>query len=211
MNAIDLMLDYTGRIKRYVVKKRAERKWRTLQDLGLRIGKDVYIPFETWIDTSHCYLISIGDKVRFGPHCAILAHDAFMNEDLNMAKIGRVTIHNSCTIGFGSLILPGVEIGEKSIVSACSVVTRSVPPGSVVAGNPAKVIGKTANYLNYHKNFTTKMPLFPYEEYGSHILTSTKRNKLLKTLGSGKSAVGYITGGYSNLVESHEYFSGKGR
>lgn len=128
-----------------------------------------------------------------------------------MAKIGRVTIHNSCTIGFGSLILPGVEIGEKSIVSACSVVTRSVPPGSVVAGNPAKVIGKTANYLNYHKNFTTKMPLFPYEEYGSHILTSTKRNKLLKTLGSGKSAVGYITGGYSNLVESHEYFSGKGR
>lgn len=210
MNAIDLILDLTGRVKRYAGKKRAERKWRTLQNLGLRIGRDVYIPFETWIDTSHCYLISIGDKVRFGPHCAILAHDAFMNEDLNMAKIGKVTIHDSCTIGFGSLILPGVEIGEKSIVSACSVVTRSVPPGSVVAGNPARIIGKTVNYLNYHRNFTTKKPLFPYEEYASHILTSTKRNELLTKLGNGKNAVGYITGGYSNLVESHEYFSGKG-
>jgi len=211
MNVVDLMLDFTGRIKRYAGKKRAERKWRTLQNLGLRIGKDVYIPFETWIDTSHCYLISIGDKVRFGPNCAILAHDAFMNEDLNMAKIGKVTIHDSCTIGFGSLILPGVEIGEKSIVSACSVVTRSVPAGSVVAGNPAKIIGKTANYLSYHRNFTANMPLFPYEEYASHLITSAKRNKLLKTLGSGKDAVGYITGGYSYLVESHEYFSGRER
>jgi len=54
--------------------------------------------------------------------------------------IKPVTIHDAVWIGFNSTILPGVVIGENSVVAANSVVFDSVPANSVVAGNPARVI-----------------------------------------------------------------------
>mgnify|MGYP001126286452 CR=1 FL=1 len=55
-------------------------------------------------------------------------------------KIAPVTIGNRVWIGFGASILKGVTIGDGAIVGACAVVTKDVPPGAIVAGNPAKVI-----------------------------------------------------------------------
>ena len=55
---------------------------------------------------------------------------------------GEVHIKHDAWIGAGCIILPNVTIGEFSIVGAGSVVTKSVPPFSVVAGNPARVIKK---------------------------------------------------------------------
>lgn len=52
----------------------------------------------------------------------------------------RVLIEDHCWIGYGSTILKGVHIGEGSIVGAGSVVTKDVPPWTIVAGNPARVI-----------------------------------------------------------------------
>ena len=49
-------------------------------------------------------------------------------------------IGNDCWIGYGSLILSGVVIGDGAVVAAGSIVTHDVPPYAVVAGNPAKVI-----------------------------------------------------------------------
>jgi len=51
-----------------------------------------------------------------------------------------VVIANKVWIGFNASILKGVTIGEGAIVGACSVVTRDVPPFSIVAGNPARVV-----------------------------------------------------------------------
>jgi acetyltransferase-like isoleucine patch superfamily enzyme len=51
-------------------------------------------------------------------------------------------VRRGATIGSGSTILCGIEIGEHAIVGAGSVVTRDVPPGTVVAGNPARVLRK---------------------------------------------------------------------
>jgi acetyltransferase-like isoleucine patch superfamily enzyme len=49
-------------------------------------------------------------------------------------------IGSNCFLGGRSLILPGVEIGDGSIVGAGSVVTKTVPPGSLVGGNPARIL-----------------------------------------------------------------------
>src|SRR5262249_47434940 len=52
----------------------------------------------------------------------------------------RTVVRKGATIGSGSTILCGIEIGENAIVGAGSVVTRNVPPGTIVAGNPARVL-----------------------------------------------------------------------
>jgi galactoside O-acetyltransferase len=55
-------------------------------------------------------------------------------------KVAPVTIGNKCWIGFGASILKGVTVGEGAVIGACAVVTRDVPPFTVVAGNPAQEI-----------------------------------------------------------------------
>lgn len=205
---INFIEDLVGNIKRVVEKRREVRRWKKLQDMGMHIGKNVFMPMSTWIDVSHCYLISIGDRCRFGPNCVILAHDATMNEFLDAGKIGRVTIHESCSIGFGTIILPGVEIGPRVIVGANSVINRSIPPDTVVSGNPAKVVAKLDSFLNYHRLMMRKVPLFPYNEYGAHYLPPSKRHELLEKL---DKTFGYITGGYSAMAEAGEFLSGENK
>ncbi len=56
------------------------------------------------------------------------------------ASRGNVTIGNDVWIGYGSLIVSGVKIGDGAVIGANSVVTKPVPPYAVVAGNPAKII-----------------------------------------------------------------------
>lgn len=73
----------------------------------------------------------------------ILSHDMTRNIKVH-TRIGK-----NCFIGGRSLILPGVEIGDNCIVGAGSVVTRSIPSGSIVAGNPAKVLRSGMTLLSY--------------------------------------------------------------
>ena len=208
---IKFLLDYISKAKNVIERKREARKMEWLQNMGMHIGKDVFMPMSTWIDASHCYLISIGDRVRFGPHCTILAHDATMNEFLDAGKIGRVTIHESCAIGYGALILPGVEIGPNVIVGAYAVISTNIPANSIVTGNPAKVVGKIDDFLKYQRMLMKKLPLFPYEEYGAHVLPEEKREELLRRLGDKANACGFITGGYSAMKKENEFFSGRNK
>lgn len=85
--------------------------------------------------------ITIGNDVFIGPKCNLITinHDADPNN--RSATYGRpIVIEDKVWIGINSTILPGVTIGYGAIVGAQSVVTHDVPPLSVVAGNPAKVI-----------------------------------------------------------------------
>lgn len=85
--------------------------------------------------------IIIGDKVMFGPGCTIatVGHPLHpsMREYMYTAS---VTIEDNCWIGANVTICPGVTIGQGSVIGAGSVVTKDVPPMSVAAGNPCKVI-----------------------------------------------------------------------
>jgi len=90
--------------------------------------------------------VNIGDDVIMGPDVIIMAisHE-FSNIDIPINKQGQtedkeVIIGNDVWIGTRAIILPGVEIGAHSIIGAGSVVTKSFPPFSIIAGVPAKLI-----------------------------------------------------------------------
>ena len=75
--------------------------------------------------------------------CSILSYDASRLPSFGKYLFKRTTIGDSCFIGLHAVILPGVTIGKNCIVGAGAVVTKDVEDGLVVAGVPAKAIGKT--------------------------------------------------------------------
>jgi maltose O-acetyltransferase len=188
------LIRIAGRLWHSLDATRRARRWAHLRRMGMHLGSDVWLPDSTTIDDSHCYLISIGDHCGLGEGCVILAHDAQMDEFLDAARIGRVSIHESCHIGARSIILPNVEIGPRTIVGAGSVVTRSLPPNSVCAGNPARVICSLDEYLDKHRARLAQAPKFAYDEYDIGALTPARLREVVAACESGSA---YITGGRS--------------
>lgn len=109
-------------------------------------------------------MIEIGNNVTFSIRVVLLAHDASSCKLIEMAKIGKIIIHDNVFIGANSTILPNVEIGENSIIGAGSVVTKSIPPNSVVAGVPARVISSIEEYKEKIQNLKSETISFG-EEY----------------------------------------------
>lgn len=173
---------------------RLNRLHRMLQTRGMHIGRDVWLPASTWIDADHCYLISIGDHCGFGEQCMLLAHDAQMDEWLDAARLGKVLIRASCHIGARTVVLPGVEIGPRTVVGANSVVTRPLPPDTVCAGNPAVVVCTLDEYLAKHSERIARVPTFAYDEYVIDALTPERRAELVAACEAGHV---YMRGGRS--------------
>jgi acetyltransferase-like isoleucine patch superfamily enzyme len=99
---------------------------------------------------SEPYLISIGDEALVSWGVRFLTHDAgtwvFRREHPEAGRFGRIRVGSRVFIGAGAIILPGVTIGDRSIVGAGAVVTKDVPPGSVVAGVPARFVSSIEDY-----------------------------------------------------------------
>lgn len=100
---------------------------------GVHIGEGAFIGMDTIIETSKPDLVWIGDDVSIGMRVTIIAH---------FREMGKVRIEDEAFIGPGSLILPGVTIGRGAVVTAGSVVTTSVPPMTLVQGNPATAVAR---------------------------------------------------------------------
>lgn len=83
--------------------------------------------------------IHIGDNTWILRNATILAHDYCQGEN-RRGKRFDTYIGRNCVIGINSIILPGIRIGDSCVIAAGAVVTKDVPPNSIVAGNPAKVI-----------------------------------------------------------------------
>jgi acetyltransferase-like isoleucine patch superfamily enzyme len=84
----------------------------------------------------------LNSTARHNDYLRILGLKEFPIEDFDL-KAQKIIINNNVWIGFNSIILKGVNIGEGAIVGAGSVVTKDVPPFTIVAGNPAMVIRQT--------------------------------------------------------------------
>jgi acetyltransferase-like isoleucine patch superfamily enzyme len=89
-----------------------------------------------------CRNVSIGDFVLISWDCNILENNYHTTSD-GLITSAPIVIEDRVWIGCRAIILAGVTISEGSIVAAGSVVTRDVPPGTLVAGNPAKIIRET--------------------------------------------------------------------
>jgi acetyltransferase-like isoleucine patch superfamily enzyme len=101
---------------------------------GVHIGRNVFISEDVIIETACPDLVTIEDRVSIGLRTIIIGHFRELNEG--------VRIESDVFVGPGVTILPNVVIGRGAVVAAGSVVTRSVPPMTVVQGNPAVPVAR---------------------------------------------------------------------
>jgi acetyltransferase-like isoleucine patch superfamily enzyme len=133
------------------------RRWGGLHAVGesvaINIGCNITDP----------YLVSIGNNVTLAS-CTLLGHEGVIRvvnnaRHLKLDSVGIIDIRDNCFIGHGSIVMPNVRIGPDSIVAAGAVVTKDVPPGMVVGGCPAKVIGTFDDMV---ERLTTRSERYPW-------------------------------------------------
>jgi acetyltransferase-like isoleucine patch superfamily enzyme len=119
----------------------------------ISIGRNTFIGFSLLASSTR---IEVGDDILISGGCYILDHNSHAigwtqrkqdvrdwyrgKKDWTHVKVKPVKIGNKSWVGLNVIILKGVEIGEGAIVAAGSVVVKSVPAWTIVAGNPARVI-----------------------------------------------------------------------
>lgn len=121
---------------------------------GVIFGKNCLIATRNF--SSEGYLITIGDNVQLTKGVSIHTHGgchAIRNRFPDFDAFGKVVIEDWVYVGSYSQIMPGVTIGYGSIVAAGSIVTKSVPPYSIVGGNPARVIGTIDEFISKNAGF----------------------------------------------------------
>ena len=132
------------------------RPW-VLRKIGCHVGKDVFIGTGVWIDSGHSDLITIDDHVHVTANTVLLCHkkdlsDYCIGDDYAALGYKTAPIHlcKGCSTGTGTIILPGVTIGEGAIVGAGSLVTKDIPAWTIAVGRPAKVVKELKERNNEH-------------------------------------------------------------
>lgn len=103
---------------------------------GMKVGKNVSIGLHAMFDIFFPELITLEDNCVIGYNATILAHEFLVKE----YRIGRVIIGKNALIGANSTVLPGVKIGQNTVVGAMSLVNCSVKENEFVGGVPIKTI-----------------------------------------------------------------------
>jgi acetyltransferase-like isoleucine patch superfamily enzyme len=123
------------------------KNWIYRTFLGMNIGQNTAVALMVMMDIMFPEKISIGKNSIIGYNTTILAHEYLIEE----YRIGEVQIGSRVMVGANTTILPGVRIGDGAIISAGSLITKDVPAGAFVGGNPAQVI-YTKEELEEKKN-----------------------------------------------------------
>lgn len=117
--------------------------------IGVTLGKGGFISTKNF--STEPYLIKIGNFVRIAPGTTFYTHGGTWTlrkkyDNPNLDTFGKITVGDYSYIGENCMIMSGVHIGSNCIIGGGSVVTKSVPDGVMVAGNPARFIGYTENF-----------------------------------------------------------------
>lgn len=139
-----------GLIKKSSVMSLIRKKvWRIVGNIyplilrtyyGMSIGSNVCISRRALLDKNvNPKGIHIGSNTWILAEALILAHDYCQGAD-GIGKTFNTYIGSNCVVGTRAMILPGVTIGNHCVIAAGAVVTKDVPDGCLVAGNPARVI-----------------------------------------------------------------------
>jgi|SRR3954452_1898753 len=134
------------------------RRWGRLHHIGENCSIQ---PSTVFSDPEY---VSLGDNVRFST-CTVLGHDgsiAMLDHALGdtLDSVGYVVIHDNVFIGYGAIIMPNVSIGPNAIVAAGSVVTKDVPPNTVVGGVPASGIADFAEHVERIRTRSRSLPWY---------------------------------------------------
>jgi len=117
--------------------KLTKYNWVVQNMEGFDLGFETDIGAFSYINALHGVLIE--DNVQIGSHCSIYSLSTIDN------TFGKVILKKNCRIGSHSTILPGISIGENSIIGAHSLVNKDIPDNVVAFGSPAKVVRKLNN------------------------------------------------------------------
>lgn len=146
------------------------RKWLQ-RKRGVIIGKNVHWGTNIIVDYPFPYFVKVEDGASiagndyFLAHCKPLEYHAACSESF----VAPIVVHKHAWVAINVTIMPGVEIGEGAIVSAGSVVSKDVPPFTVVKGDPAKVVADLAEVLR---------PNYPAEEFEKLLADRKKKYKI---------------------------------
>jgi len=150
--------------------------------IGVKIGGGNFIADKDhW--PSEPYLITIGSNCALTKGVKIFTHGGARvarRKYPNYDVFGMVEVGDYCYIGTNSLIMPGVKIGNGSMVAAGSVVTKSVPPNMVVGGNPARILCTVDEYIERNKTFDLESKGLSYEQKRTFLLSLPKERFIRK-------------------------------
>lgn len=111
--------------------------WLVRNKKNLELGNKTDIGAFTYINAK--YGVAIETGVQIGSHCSIYSISTIDN------KKGKVVLKKNCCLGSHSLVMPGITIGENSVVGAFSFVNKNIPANVVACGVPVKIIKKLIN------------------------------------------------------------------
>jgi acetyltransferase-like isoleucine patch superfamily enzyme len=117
------------------------------------------LPSTRFVDPPYTW---IGDRVCLAA-CTLICHDGAIEMlhhryGVRLDRVLPIVIEDDVFVGEGAIVLGGTTIGEGTIVGAGSVLRQKVPPGSVVMGNPAKVVGKVEDMLRFWEAESLALP-----------------------------------------------------
>ena len=136
-----------------------------LKRIGVNFSGDIsktgFIASDVMFDSlEYGKFITLGESTIISGNVLFLVHDYSIGSAmyaLGLAKKGNlphflkeIKVGNNCFIGTRSLILPGTEIGDNTIVGAGSVVKGKIPSNVIIAGNPARIVKTTKEFAEYH-------------------------------------------------------------
>jgi len=118
-----------------------------LRSIGCKVGKNVFLGSQVYIDSGYSNLIEIQDNVHVTARCLLLCHQRdisnyHVGDDSSKLKYktGKILLKKGCMLGMNTMVMPGVTVGEGAIVGAYSLVTKDIPAWTIAVGRPAKVV-----------------------------------------------------------------------
>jgi tetrahydrodipicolinate N-succinyltransferase len=116
-------------------------------------------------------LVVIGKNFISAPGSILLSHDASLITHTGKTRVEKTVIEDDVFVGANAVVLPGTHIGKGSIIGAGAVVSKTIPPYSVVAGNPARVIMSVQEYVKKceDRNVLYDLPESTLKKHGSGI------------------------------------------
>ena len=162
-------MNYITKIKLYLIPNANKRtKLIIKKNLFRKVGNNFF--FQPRVIPDEPELISFGNNVCVASGVTFVTHDVIdkvlnnMNYNVNFNyNCAPIEIGNNVFIGCNTTILPNVKIGNNVIIAAGAIVNKDISDGSIVGGNPAKVIGNFDEYVKQRKNINDKL-LYPSNE-----------------------------------------------